>query len=72
MKNLTFLLLQMLYDFVFSHDKAPNEFVISSNFPRKTYHLDRDSMVTLQDVGLTSSAALFVQDISEDSSDDEE
>ncbi|XP_013148085.1 PREDICTED: FAS-associated factor 2 [Papilio polytes] len=48
-----------LYDFVFSHPQAPEEFEITTNFPKRVVARGRAS---LQDVGLNDRDVLFVND----------
>ncbi|XP_045451497.1 FAS-associated factor 2 [Melitaea cinxia] len=49
-----------LYDFVFSHSQAPEEFEITTNFPKRVI---ASGTATLQDVGLKDRDVLFVNDI---------
>lgn len=51
---------QNLYDFVFSHSQAPEEFEITTNFPKRVI---ASGTATLQDVGLKDRDVLFVNDI---------
>ncbi|XP_057298409.1 FAS-associated factor 2-like [Hydractinia symbiolongicarpus] len=64
--------LQLLYDFVLSHDDAPAEFLLNTNFPRKTFDIRDHESKTLQDVGIASSSAMFVQSLLDESSDEDE
>ncbi|XP_041982396.1 FAS-associated factor 2 [Aricia agestis] len=50
----------VLYDFVFSHPQAPEEFEITTNFPKRV--LERGSQ-NLLEVGLKDRDVLFVNDI---------
>lgn len=51
---------QDLYDFVFSHPKSPEEFEITTNFPKRV--LSRGDF-NLSDVGLKDRDVLFVYDV---------
>lgn len=51
--------LQELYNFVFSHPQSPEEFEITTNFPKRV--LKRG--VSLRDAGLNDRDVLFVNDI---------
>ncbi|XP_072944574.1 FAS-associated factor 2 [Epargyreus clarus] len=51
---------QDLYDFVFSHPQSPEEFEITTNFPKRT--IARGS-ASLLEVGLKDRDVLFVNDI---------
>ncbi|XP_065072138.1 FAS-associated factor 2-like [Rhopilema esculentum] len=62
---------ELLVDFVFGHEDTPKEFALNSNFPRKTFQTDSNTNQTLAEVGLSSSAVLFVQNLTEDSSDED-
>eukprot|EP00794_Sanderia_malayensis_P016927 gene16927-18634_t len=62
---------QLLVDFVFSQEKTPNQFNLNSNFPRKSYPVDAANNLSIEDVGIGSSTMLFVQDVTEESSDEE-
>ncbi|KPJ13842.1 FAS-associated factor 2-B [Papilio machaon] len=50
---------QDLYDFVFSHPQAPEEFEITTNFPKRVV---ARGVAKLQDVGLKDRDVLFVND----------
>ena len=63
--------LQLLVDFVFSHDDTPSNYALNSNFPRKTFHPDTDTHLSLSEIGINSSSILFVQDLTEESSDED-
>ncbi|KAH9639309.1 hypothetical protein HF086_012919 [Spodoptera exigua] len=51
---------QDLYDFVFSHPQSPEEFEITTNFPKRVLARGANS---LMDVGLKDRDVLFVNDI---------
>nr|CAB3509553.1 unnamed protein product [Spodoptera littoralis] len=51
---------QDLYDFVFSHPQSPEEFEITTNFPKRVLARGADS---LMDVGLKDRDVLFVNDV---------
>ena len=75
MFSLHFLVLvipQVLADFVYGMEETPKEFALNSNFPRKIFQPDVNRESTLEEVGLTSSTILFVQNLCDDSSDDEQ
>ena len=72
-KQLThFLHFQLLVDFVSGHEKTPSLFQLNSNFPRRTYQIDAESTLTIEDAGICSSTILFVQGLTDESSDDEQ
>ncbi|XP_013180085.1 PREDICTED: FAS-associated factor 2 [Papilio xuthus] len=50
---------QDLYDFVFSHPQAPEEFEITTNFPKRVV---ARGVANLQEVGLKDRDVLFVND----------
>jgi hypothetical protein len=58
---------QSLYDNVFCNEQSPHQFKLVSLFPRKVFELDENvnNDVTLSDVGLTTSATLYVHDLTE-------
>lgn len=51
---------QDLYDFVFSHPQSPEEFEITTNFPKRVLGRGDSSLI---DVGLKDRDVLFVNDI---------
>ncbi|CAB3234069.1 unnamed protein product [Arctia plantaginis] len=51
---------QDLYDFVFSHPQSPEEFEITTNFPKRTI---ARGLTNIADVGLKDRDVLFVNDI---------
>ena len=61
----------MLADFVYGMEETPKEFSLNSNFPRKTFQPDVNRELTLAEIGITTSTILFVQNLCDDSSDDE-
>ncbi|XP_046860093.1 FAS-associated factor 2-like [Xenia sp. Carnegie-2017] len=63
--------LQTLYHYVFCNDQCPHDFKLVSNFPRKVLELGDNKDITLNDVGLTTSATLYVHDLTENSSDED-
>ena len=64
--------LQSLYDYVFCNEQSPVEFKLVSHFPRKVFELDENNDVTLNDVGLSTSATLYVQDVTDENSSEED
>ena len=69
---LIFLMFQSLYDYVFCNEQSPHQFKLVSHFPRKVFELDENNDVTLSDVGLTTSATLYVHDLTEENSSEED
>ena len=67
-----FFLFQSLYDYVFCNEQSPVEFKLVSQFPRKVLELDENNDVTLDDVGLSTSATLYVHDVTEENSSEED
>jgi hypothetical protein len=63
---------QSLYDYVFCNEQSPHQFKLVSHFPRKVFELDENNDVTLSDVGLTTSATLYVHDLTEENSSEED
>ena len=63
--------LQALADFVYGIEETPTDFALNSNFPRKTFQPDENRESSLADIGITSSTILFVQDLNDDSSDED-
>ncbi|XP_070534832.1 FAS-associated factor 2-like [Ptychodera flava] len=66
---------QVLYDYVFCNENAPEEFHIVTNFPRKVLSCDVSNddngrPMTLSAAGLGKTEMLFVQDIADDDEDD--
>ncbi|KAI8439420.1 hypothetical protein MSG28_013215 [Choristoneura fumiferana] len=51
---------QDLYDFVFSHPQSPEEFEITTNFPKRTLVAGKSNLV---EVGLKDRDVLFVNDV---------
>ncbi|EDV22401.1 uncharacterized protein TRIADDRAFT_58970 [Trichoplax adhaerens] len=60
--------LETLYDYIHKSDEVPMEFVIVTNFPRKTLTYDPDStnIPTLEELGITRPSMLFIQDETDD------
>lgn len=52
--------MQDLYDFVFSHPQAPEEFEITTNFPKRVLLRSSEKLV---EAGLKDRDVLFVNDI---------
>lgn len=55
-----FILFQDLYDFVFSHPQSPEEFEITTNFPKRTLVVGKSNLL---EVGLKDRDVLFVNDV---------
>ena len=62
-------MLQELFDYVFVHEAAPDDFQIVTNFPRRVLPLRRsavdncqDPLPTFAEFGLRHSETLFVHD----------
>lgn len=55
-----YVFLQDLYDFVFSHPQSPEEFEITTNFPKRVVARGASH---LSDVGLKDRDVLFVNDV---------
>lgn len=53
----------LLYDFVFSSQNSPDNFQIAMNLPRKVLYTVRDGDSTLEDIGISQSCTLFVEDL---------
>lgn len=65
--------LQSLFDYVFCNNQCPHVFKLVSHYPRQEFELDCENEVrTLEDVGLTTSATLFVQDMTEENCSEED
>ncbi|XP_028408569.1 FAS-associated factor 2-like [Dendronephthya gigantea] len=64
--------LQSLYDYVFCNEQCPHKFKLVSHFPRKVFELAENSDATLDDVGLSTSATLYVHDLTEENSSEED
>ena len=62
---------KVLADFVHGMEETPEKFTLNSNFPRKTFQPGVNRESTLAEIGLTSSTILFVQNLCDDSSDDD-
>ena len=69
--NLPYISFQLLYDFVLSHEDSTENFLLSTNYPRKTFPLLNNENMSLEELGIKSNIAIFVQNMDEDSSDDE-
>ena len=58
--------LQHLYNYVFVHEAAPDDFLVVTNFPRRTLPVqptnENPEPPTFEEVGLGKSEMLFVQD----------
>jgi len=63
---------KVLADFVHGMEETPEKFALNSNFPRKTFQPGVNRESTLAEIGITSSTILFVQNLCDDSSDDEQ
>ncbi|XP_047124443.1 FAS-associated factor 2 [Hydra vulgaris] len=63
--------LQFLYSYVLANDVTLSDFVLSTNFPRKSFELQGNELKTLQDLGIVTSSPMFVHNVADDSSDDE-
>ncbi|XP_077990625.1 FAS-associated factor 2-A-like [Glandiceps talaboti] len=63
---------QVLYDYVFCNENAPEEFQIVTNFPRKVLKCEENDerALSLSDAGLGKTEMLFVQDIADDDEED--
>eukprot|EP00111_Clytia_hemisphaerica_P006708 TCONS_00019388-protein len=65
--------LQLLYDYVLSNDASPSEFQLRTSFPRNVYPLDETNCErTLESIGIKTSTQFLVEDLTEESSGDEE
>ena len=69
--NISYIPFQLLYDFVLSHEDSTGNFLLSTNYPRKTFPLLNNENMNLEELGIKSNIAIFVQNMDEDSSDDE-
>ena len=67
-----FFSFQLLYDFVLSHEDSKENFLLNTNYPRKTFPLLHNENKTLEDVGIKSNTALFVQNMDDESSDEDD
>ena len=56
---------------MFCDEESPAEFVLVSNYPRKIYAFDSSNEdQTLETAGIEANAALFVQDVEDESDSD--
>lgn len=61
--------LSILYQYVLSYDDSPSEFILNTNFPKKTYPIESESC-TLAELGIKKPTVFFVHDLLEESSDE--
>ena len=59
---------------VLSYDDSPSQFILNTNFPKKTYPSETSAHLSLQDLNITKPTVFFVHDTMEasSSSDDED